>query len=287
MNIAPWLFGFGSALFPAPQAPQFEISDARLLNPVVSAGDLLDIRYSVSGDRSQVCQIGGAAIYLGFIVQNLFPDSEAVNRTSLPLGDGAFQVTDLKISPYAVPTQEYRVENFFVYDCNGNYDALYAQRRGGFYVHKTGEPTEIPIIKFHLNENPNGDNTPPLIQSFKLDRDSYRRGDIPRILFAATDHLSGVGRNSGAYFASGSSFGQGGIDPRTRSLGSGEYESAPYMIPKDLDPAIDSLVLMSVSVQDLAGIWGELRLPSVDSPHYVFTGGVPTDIPAVKIRITN
>lgn len=281
----PWFLGLIGALSPASGVPSFDIASVELLNPVVSAGDALDIRYSVSGDESQVCLIGGVSIYLGYIVQNLFPNSDALNRMSVSPSGGAFRVTDLKLSPFSVPTQEYRIEAFFVYDCQGRYRALYASRDGDHYLRANGEATAIPVMKFHLNENPRGDNTAPVIRLLAFEREIYRRGETPRIRFSATDNLSGIGPFAGAYLSAGSSLGQAGVDTRIQAAGGDAYVAVPYTIPADLDAAIDSLVLTEFSVQDVAGTWGGLRLPTVDSAFYETQAGVVTTIPAVRIQV--
>jgi hypothetical protein len=184
----------GLAAAPA-RAAQTRITHLTLANPELAAGDRLDLRADVQlGDGNLSLLTSG--IWLGLISQNVFPLSTAMNRTIERVADGKYAVTDLQVNPWAKPWEDdYTIKQFYVVDDSG-YMAQLFDVGGDTYVDEHGVETGVPVINFHVRQNPTGDFTRPKLLAVSATQASYRPGDPITFRIQATDDNSGIQEKS-------------------------------------------------------------------------------------------
>lgn len=172
----------------------FPIKNVTLKNNKVSAGEVLDLAYEVE-EGFQAETNGGFSIYLGFIAQNIFINSDSLNRTSEAIDKTLYRVTDLAINKWALPREEaYRLEQITIYE-KGTFKSFTLFAGDDFYFDDQGSVTTIPVIHFKVRPNPNSDVIPPTLSEFSSSKKEIAADESFDIYFTAKDEISGVSEN--------------------------------------------------------------------------------------------
>lgn len=258
--------------------PHFAFTDARLATSIFSAGDPMVIHYSVQGDTSQINTLSGATIYLGYIVQNIFVNSDSFNRESRAINGANFAVSNLRINPWAYNHHPfYTIETFSVLDWSGASANLYVRGHNDEFYWQNGSQTRIRVMRFQLRPNPKSDITPPRIHSLVLDKSVYRLGETPIVRITASDDNSGPRPYTAGYIILNTGEGIAISDLQAQPF-SGGFFSRPWMVPRSLNPGAHAGVVTQFMVQDYSGNWGGLVLKSLNDEYYSTSEGQPTQM---------
>jgi hypothetical protein len=271
------------------------ITDAKLLNPQISAGEQMRIQFHATANPGQqIMTNSGSSVYLGFIQQNIFPQSDGLNLNSESLGGDLYEITSLVVNPWAAPDRPYEIEQFCVsvMPANGHSTCLEAYE-GAYWEHDPTDgtikayKTQIPIMKFTVAPNPNADNIGPSIESIAFDKAFYYPGDEVHMQLSATDNLSGVPDQASGYFSTDALLFENGGFAQFSSKGSNVFvsnEDSPVVIKTDAQPG--KYPVSNIGIMDRAKNYGFLmRTNPKDTTYTRYPGAVVTQIPIFEIEV--
>ncbi|MES2802470.1 MAG: hypothetical protein V4654_08270 [Bdellovibrionota bacterium] len=260
----------------------FPIKNISLSNPVVSAGEALDISYEVE-DGFQVEENGGVNVYLGFIPHNVFIQGEPLNRTSVMIAKNHYRIIDLVVNQWVLPQHEsYRLLQIIFYEKETFRQVTLSAMGNDFYMDGEGNPTDIPVIYFKVNPNLNSDVTPPKITEIYVSKSEIAIDETFDVTFSIHDDNSGV---SPRVLAAVMLPHQNIINLNPIALGDGRYifKNLRIEFPERLPES--GVFPVGLSIPDHGANYGALWTQSADDQFYLDGVGSLTDIPVVQLKI--
>lgn len=188
------------------------------------------------------------------------------------------------MNPWVIPRQDkYVIQQFLVYDRNGK-ATYYTVGKDGFYYEDNRVRTDMPVLSFHVLNNPRGDIVPPIIKAIRLKKSVYHPGENLVFDVAAKDDNSGV-----RTYCCGSlmtTFQQAvqGLNGSLRPVRPDAYELGGFPILRVPPPTLPVQVTF-ISISDNAANFGGLRLLDGERHYRSEPDGRPTPIEAMAFTI--
>ncbi|MES2769485.1 MAG: hypothetical protein V4596_10105 [Bdellovibrionota bacterium] len=273
--IFAFLFSFSALAF----SP---IESVTLKNPVVSAGEALDLHFETKENFS-VEPNSSMSIYLGFIEQNIFINSGELTRMSEPTGENSYRITNLTVNPWAYPRLElYTIQQIIFYEKDTfEMHSLY-KGAGNYYYDDDGDQTEIPVIKFKVLPNSKSDIAPPVITQFSVSKSEIFVDETFNVSFSASDAISGLSKN---ILPAVMLPGQNLMNLELNWDGANQFQLKGVKIEYPERLPEDGIVPLQFMLPDNGANTAFLIIKEPDDQFYTDSNGALTTIPVVYLKI--
>lgn len=167
----------------------FPISKVSLSKQFHTAGELLEVDITTAQDFALETN-GGVHFYLGFIESNIFVPGHPLNKSSRPISEHIYRISDLQINPWAYPALPlYRVEQLVFYEKQTLKEYVLWAGESTYHFVEQGRwvDSQIPVLTFSVLPNPNFDLTPPRVTELEL----TEHDESFDVIFSAHDDVSG------------------------------------------------------------------------------------------------